>query len=72
MHTILPPLLHSLTQGLRKTDKNRALFRSRALPGHNGKPFFARDVYIPVDFAPGPNPGLKETIKNQALFRSSA
>ena len=53
-------LLQGLTQGLRKTNKNRALFPSSALPGLNEKPFLSRDVYNSTDFAPGPYPGLKE------------
>ena len=60
MYTILPASLQGLTQGLRKTNKNRALFRSTALPGLNEKPSFSRDVYKSADFAPGPYPGLKE------------
>ena len=60
LYTILPTLLQGLTQGLRKTNKNRALFPSSALPGLNEKPFLSRDVYNSTDFAPGPYPELKE------------
>ena len=50
MYTILPPLLQGLTQGLRKTNKNRPLFCSCALPGLNEKPFWSRAVYNSTDF----------------------
>ena len=66
IYTFLPTLLQGLTQGLRKTDKNRALFRSRALPGLNEKPSFSRDVYNAADFAPGPYQGF---MKKPSLSR---
>ena len=50
MYTILPPSLQGLTQGLRKTNKNRALLCSSALPGPNEKPFLSRAVYNSTDF----------------------
>ena len=60
LYTILPTSLQGLTQGLRKTNEIRALFRSSALPALNEKPSVSRDVYNFAAFAPGPYPGLKE------------